>query len=262
MAAPHRNWPFRSALVTGASSGIGASMAEMLAAAGVPTVVVARRTDRLQALAERFPNVEVLAADLGDPHGLALVEARVLDAHLPVDLVVNNAGFGTSGRFHDADVDRLSAEVALNVTALTRLSHAAVSAMVPRGRGYLLNVSSMVSFQPAPLLAVYTATKAYVTNLSESLHEEVRGTGVHVTALCPGLTKTEFQSISSSESYANQYPRFMWTGVETVARTGLDGVARGRALAIPGWQYKAMGLAVGLLPRRVLRRASGLVQRS
>jgi short-subunit dehydrogenase len=261
MAVRRNDWPFRSALVTGASSGIGACIAEMLAEADVPVVVVARRADRLQSLADRFSNVEVLAADLGDPDGLAMVEARVRETDRPVDLVVNNAGFGTSGRFHHADVDRLSAEVSLNVTALTRLSHAAMSVMAPRGRGYLLNVSSMVSFQPAPLLAVYTATKAYVTSLSESLHEEARGSGVHVTALCPGLTKTEFQRVSSSESYAGQYPRVMWTKVETVARTGLDGVARGRALAIPGWQYKTMGLAVGLLPRRVLRRASGLVQR-
>ncbi len=223
--------------------------------------MVARRDDRLQELARRYSNVEALAADLGDPDDLARVEARVADSDRPIDLVVNNAGFGTSGRFHVADVDRLTAEVDLNVTALTRLSHAAMTAMVPAGRGYLLNVSSMVSFQPAPLLAVYAATKAYVTSLSESLHEEGRAAGVRVTALCPGLTKTEFQSISSSESYATQYPKFMWTSVDLVARTGLDAVAKGRALAIPGGQYKALGAVVGALPRRALRRASSLVQR-
>lgn len=261
MAASSNRWPFRSALVTGASSGIGAHLAELLAGTGIPVTVVARRADRLHQLAARFPNVEVLVADLGDAEQLATVEARVADRGQPIDLVVNNAGFGTSGRFHAGDVDRLTAEVGLNVTALTRLSHAAMSAMVPQGRGYLLNVSSMVSFQPAPSLAVYGATKAYVTSLSESLHEEARAAGVHVTALCPGLTKTEFQSVSSSESYATQYPRFMWTSVDLVARTGLDSVAKGRALAIPGWQYKAMGAVVGLLPRRVLRRASALVQR-
>lgn len=220
--------------------------------------MVARRADRLQQLADRFPNVEVLVADLGDAAQLARVEDRVAG----IDLVVNNAGFGTSGRFHVSDVDRLKAEVALNVTALTRLSHAAMRSMVPRRRGYVLNVSSMVSFQPAPLLAVYTATKAYVTSLSESLHEEGRAEGVHVTALCPGLTKTEFQSVSSTDSYAGQYPRVMWTSVDLVARTGLDNVAKGRALAIPGWQYKAMAAVVGVMPRAVLRRASSLVQRS
>ena len=103
----------------------------------------------------------------------------------PIDLLVNNAGFGTSGAFHELDPDRLDDEIAVNVRALTRLSRAALGVMVPRGRGFLLNVSSVASFQPAPRLAVYAATKAYVTNLTESLHEEMRGTGVHVTALCP-----------------------------------------------------------------------------
>ena len=255
------NWPFRSALVTGASSGIGASMAEQLAAAGIPTVVVARRGDRLDDLARRFDSVEVLVADLQTPEGLAAVEARIVDPDRPVDLVVNNAGFGTSGRFHESRIERLTDEVGLNVVALTRLSHAALRTMIPRGRGFLLNVSSMVSFQPAPSLAVYTATKAYVTSLTESLQLEARGTGVHVTALCPGLTKTEFQSVSSSESYAGQYPAFLWTPVDEVARCGLDGVAAGAVLAIPGWKYRLMGIVVGALPRRVVRWLSGLVQR-
>lgn len=254
--------PFTSALVTGASSGIGAAMVEQLATAGVPTVVVARRKDRLAELARRFEGIEVLAADLTTAEGVAAVVARVADDDRPVDLVVNNAGFGTSGRFHELDAERLQREIGLNVAALTAISHAALAAMVPRRAGHLLNVSSMVSFQPAPALAVYAATKAYVTSLSESLHEETRGTGVHVTALCPGLTKTEFQSVSASDGYAGQYPSFLWTPVEQVARAGLDAVAAGRALAIPGAQYKAMGVAVGMLPRRVLRRASALVQRT
>lgn len=255
------NWPFRSALVTGASSGIGASIATLLAAQGIPTVVVARRRDRLDELASRFGCVEVLVADLQTPEGLAAVETRISDPERPIDLVVNNAGFGTSGRFHESRIERLSDEVALNVLALTRLSHAALRSMVPRGRGYLLNVSSMVSFQPAPSLAVYTATKAYVTSLTESLQLETRGTGVRVTALCPGLTRTEFQSISSSESYAGQYPAFLWTPADLVARRGLDGVADGRVLAIPGWQYRLMGLVVGALPRRAVHWLSGRVQR-
>lgn len=255
------NWPFRSALVTGASSGIGASIATLLASHGIPTVVVARRRDRLDELASRFGCVEVLVADLQTPEGLSAVETRISDPERPIDLVVNNAGFGTSGRFHESRIERLSDEVALNVLALTRLSHAALRSMVPRGRGYLLNVSSMVSFQPAPSLAVYTATKAYVTSITESLQLETRGTGVRVTALCPGLTRTEFQSISSSESYAGQYPAFLWTPVDLVARCGLDGVAEGRVLAIPGWQYRVMGLVVGALPRRAVRWLSGRVQR-
>lgn len=255
------NFPFTSALVTGASSGIGEAMVEVLGEAGIPTVVVARRRDRLDELAARFEHIEVLDADLTEPDGLAAVVARVSDTALPVDLVVNNAGFGTSGEFHELDVDRLDREVQLNIAALTRLSHAALSAMIPRGRGYLLNVSSVASFQPAPKLAVYAATKAYVTSLTESLHEEVRGTGVHVTALCPGLTRTEFQSVSNSDSYAGQYPTFAWLESREVAQAGLDDVARGKALSVPGVLYKGMVTGSSIMPRSLARRLSSLVQR-
>jgi hypothetical protein len=133
--------------------------------------------------------------------------------------------------------------------------------MVPRGRGFLLNVSSVVSFQPAPKLAVYAATKAYVTSLTESLHEETRGTGVHVTALCPGLTRTEFQSVSSTESYATQYPSFAWLEPAEVAKAGLDDVAKGKALSVPGVLYKGMVTGSSMMPRGIARRLSSLVQR-
>ncbi len=256
------SFPFTSALVTGASSGIGEAMVELLAESSVPTVVVARRKDRLEELAERFPGLEVLAADLASKKGLAAVVARVESAASPIDLVVNNAGFGTSGEFHQLDADRLDQEVQLNVAALTRLSRAALGAMVPRGRGFLLNVSSVASFQPAPHLAVYAATKAYVTSLGESLHEEMRGTGVHVTSLCPGLTRTEFQSVSNTESYATNYPSFVWMEARDVAKSGLDDVAKGRALSVPGAMYKGLAAASGMTPRGLARRLSGLVQRT
>ena len=236
-------------------------MAELLGAAGIPTVVVARRADRLHQLAARHACIEVLAADLGTAEGLAAVVARVEDAAAPVDLVVNNAGFGTSGLFHELDADRLTAEVQLNVVALTRLSRAALGVMAPRGRGYLLNVSSVVSFQPAPRLAVYAATKAFVTSLTESLHEEARGTGVHVTALCPGITRTEFQSVSSTESYATQYPAMAWLEPADVAQAGLDDVAKGKALSVPGVLYKTMVTGSSMMPRGLARRLSSLVQR-
>jgi short-subunit dehydrogenase len=254
-------WQFTSALVTGASSGIGEAMVELLAGAGIPTVVVARRRDRLEELAERFSAVEVLAADLTTARGLAAVCARVVDEASPIDLVVNNAGFGTTGEFHTLDPDRLDEEVRLNVGALTRLSRAALGVMVPRGSGFLLNTSSVASFQPAPRLAVYAATKAYVTSLTESLHEETRGTGVHVTALCPGLTRTEFQSVSNSESYAAKLPGFVWLSAEEVARAGLDDVASGKALSVPGAMYKGLTLATGVMPRGIVRRVAGMVQR-
>ena len=255
------SYPFTSALITGASSGIGEAMVHLLGDAGIPQVIVARRVDHLEKLAATYSNVEVLAADLSTAEGLASVVARVADEQRPLDLVVNNAGFGTSGDFHTLDADRLAAEIAVNITALTRISRAALAVMVPLGRGYLLNVSSVASFQPAPRLAVYAATKAYVTSLTESLHEEVRGTGVHVTALCPGLTRTEFQSVSNTDSYAHRYPSFAWLSAAEVAEAGLDDVAKGRALSIPGVLYKGMVTAASVTPRGLLRRAAGLVQR-
>ena len=254
-------FPFASALVTGASSGIGEEMTRQLRAAGVPVVVVARRTDRLDALASELGDVEALTADLSTKEGQALVADRITDADRPIDLVVNNAGFGSGGPFVENDADRLADEIEVNVAALTRLSHAALSVMVPRRRGWLLNVSSVASFQAAPNLAVYAATKAYVTSLSEALHEEARKAGVKVTALCPGLTGTEFQSVSNTEGYQSAIPGFMWTSAEQVAATGLSDVAKGRALSVPGVMYKALTTASSMMPRGVLRRASSMMPR-
>jgi short-subunit dehydrogenase len=255
-------YPFRTALVTGASSGIGEIIATLLADAGVATIVVARRGDRLQALADRHPGAEPLVADLTDAAESAAVADRIADPGQPIDLVVNNAGFGTNGAFHELDAERLGDEIDLNVAALTRLSHAALTAMVPRRRGWLLNVSSIAGFQPAPHLAVYAATKAYVTSLTESLHEEVRQHGVHVTALCPGLTKTEFQRVSNTASYADQFPDLVWTSPEQVARTGLDAVVANRAIAVPGLQYQVMSAITNVTPRWLRRKVSARVQRA
>lgn len=255
-------YPFTSALVTGASSGIGAEMARLLGEARIPTVLVARRVGRLEEIADLYDDFEVLEADLGTPDGRDLVVERITDADRPVDLVVNNAGFGTSGVFHELDVNRLEDEIALNITTLTTLSHAALSVMVPRRRGYLLNVSSVASFQAAPGLAVYSATKAYVTSLTEALHEEVRGTGVHVTALCPGLTKTEFQARSNTSSYSATYPDFVWTSAESVAAAGLSDVARNHTLSVPGALYKGLVAASNITPRFISRRVSGLAGRT
>jgi short-subunit dehydrogenase len=255
------SFPFTSALVTGASSGIGQAMVQLLGEAGIAQVIVARRTDRLHDLAEQHHGVEVLGADLTTDEGVRAVAERIVSIDQPIDLVVNNAGFGTSGSFHELDPDRLDDEIAVNVRALTRLSRAALGVMVPRGSGYLLNVSSVVSFQPAPHLAVYGATKAYVTSLTESLHEEARGTGVKVTALCPGLTRTEFQSVSNTQHYSTNYPDFAWLDATDVARAALRDVARGRALCVPGALYKGLAVATGITPRGLARRLSGLVQR-
>lgn len=256
-----QTYPFTSALVTGASSGIGEQLTRLLRGADVPVVVVARRTDRLDALANELGGIEVLGADLSTASGQAAVTARIRDVDRPIELVVNNAGFGSSGPFVDVDADRLADEIEVNVAALTRLSHAALSVMIPRRQGWLLNVSSVASFQAAPNLAVYAATKAYVTSLSEALHEEARSAGVKVTALCPGLTGTEFQSVSNTEGYQRSLPGFLWTSAEHVARTGLADVAKGRALSVPGVVYKTLTSMSQVIPRGVLRRMSSIVPR-
>lgn len=253
--------PFTSALVTGASSGIGEELTRQLAAAGVPVVVVARRVERLQALAAELEGIEVLAADLGTRPGQDIVAERIADVDHPIDLVVNNAGFGSSGSFHELDVDRVADEIELNVGALTRLSHAALAAMVPRRRGWLLNVSSFASFQPAPGLAVYAATKAYVTSLSESLHEEARSSGVVVTALCPGLIRTEFQTVSNTDHYQSEFPEFAWLDLSEVVAAALDATAKGRAVIVPGALYKGASWALGVTPRWLRRVGSGVIQR-
>ncbi|HEY8478835.1 MAG TPA: SDR family oxidoreductase [Spirillospora sp.] len=241
-------YAYRTALVTGASSGIGESFARLLAGRGTDLVIVARRADLLDRLARELVEryrvaVEVVAADLTDPARRAEVEARLRDE--PVELLVNNAGHGAFGPFADVPLDDHLAQVELNVTALVRLTHAALPGMVERGRGGILNVASMAGFAPSPGSATYGATKAYVAAFSESLHAEVASKGVHVTALCPGFTRTQ------DDVPAN----LLWLHRDDVARAGLDAVAAGRALCIPGVQYKAAFPALKLVPRPLLRTA-------
>ena len=233
-------------------------MVRQLAAAGVACVVVARRADRLEALAAKLPGIEVLAADLSTDDGLDAVAARIVDVDHPIDLLVNNAGFGKSGAFETLDADSLMGEIRVNVMALTRLSRAAAEVMIPRRSGWILNVSSVAGFQPGPGLAVYAATKAFVTSLSESLHEEFRSAGVKVTNLCPGLTRTEFQSVSG-DGFSGRYPEFAWLTAQDVARAGLDAAAHGRADSIPGWSYKGIVTGTRFIPRSVVRRAAGML---
>ncbi|MFA1549581.1 SDR family NAD(P)-dependent oxidoreductase [Actinomadura chokoriensis] len=239
---------YRTALVTGASSGIGESFARLLAGRGADLVIVARRADLLDGLARELVEryrvaVEVMAADLADPAQRAEVEGRLRSD--PVELLVNNAGYGAFGAFADLPLDDHLAQIELNVTALVRLTHAALPGMVERGRGGVLNVASMAGFTPSPGSASYGATKAYVASFSESLHSEVAGKGVHVTALCPGFTRTEDDVPSN----------LLWLRRDDVARAGLDAVAAGRALCVPGMQYKAALPALKLVPRPLLRAA-------
>jgi short-subunit dehydrogenase len=244
-----------TALVTGASSGIGLAFARKLAATGHDLVVVARSEDKLKELAgEVRVDVEVLPADLTDPDQLAKVEAR---CHAGVDLLVNNAGAGTKGEFATTALDVLDREVALDVVALMRLTHAAVPGMVARGSGGVLNVASIAAFQPGPLNAVYSASKAFVLSFSEAIHEELRAKGVKVTVVCPGATRTEFQDRGGFT--AGKIPDFMWETPEEVADKALKALDRNQAVLVSGVLNKASAVSSRLAPRAVARKLSGVV---
>jgi short-subunit dehydrogenase len=236
-------------LVTGASSGIGESFAKLLAARGSDLVLVARREDLLRGLADELTRrygvaAEVLRADLTDEAGLAAVEERLRSE--PVELLVNNAGYGALAPFADASLADQLKEIDLDVTAVVRLAHAAVGEMVSRGRGGILNVASVAGFAPSPGAAVYGASKAFVASFSESLHAEVARSGVHVTALAPGFTRTA----DTTER------ELLWLRREDVAREGLEAVEAGRSLCVPGLQYKAAMQVLRTAPRSLLRGAA------
>lgn len=255
---------WQTALVTGASSGIGREFARQLAADGTDIVIVARRAERLESLAtevrtDHGVDVEILAADLLDPEDRAGVERRLVDVSPPVDLLVNNAGMSTFGPFTDLDPEREARLVELNALTVLRLTHAAVPGMVERGRGTIINVSSMAGFQPLPMNTTYAATKAFVTSFSEGLHEELRGTGVHVTALCPGFVHTEFHEGGEIEDAG--IPEMAFMDADEVARAGLRGAAKGEALVIPGLGYRTLATASRFTPRRVVRRLVGEAMR-
>ena len=250
------------ALVTGASAGIGRSFAFALADRGHDLVLVARDTARLDALAVELraaygANAEVLTADLSDPGALAVVEARVSDAERPVDLVVNNAGFGTSGPFVTLPIDREEQEVQLNVVALVRLTHAALGAQVDRGRGGVINVASIAGYQPTPGNATYAATKAFVSSFSQAVHEELKGTGVKCMVLSPGFTRTEFQDRAGIDS--DEVPGFLWQDAPTVVQHALRAYDKGRAVCVPGPLNSVAAAFTSVTPQSVTRRIAAVV---
>ncbi|HMC51243.1 MAG TPA: SDR family oxidoreductase [Acidimicrobiales bacterium] len=251
-------------LITGASSGIGLAFARSLAADGQGLVLVARREGRLKEIADELAAAhgvaaEALVADLTDAEDLARVEARVAERDRPVDLLVNNAGFGTLGRFATLPIEDEEREIRLNVVALVRLTRAALGAMTARGRGGIINVSSVASFQAGPYNATYAATKAFVTSFTEAVGEELRGTGVRVMALCPGFTRTEFQEAANAE--ATSVPSLLWQDAQAVVDTALRDLRRGTAISIPGIHNKMAAVLSQLAPRSLTRRVSGLAGR-
>ena len=249
-----KHW--KRALVTGASSGIGKAMAEQLAAAGTDLVVVARDTERLESLAaELLVDVEVLTADLSDPAAVTAVADRLRADDVPVDLLVNNAGLGFARPTLETSDAEDELTVAVNVVALHRLTRAAGQAMVDRGSGTILNVSSIAGDMPGPQSGTYNATKAFVTSFSEALHAQLKGQGVTVTALCPGLTRTEFQDRAGIPDM--QAPGFAWQTADEVAAAGLKGAAAGKAVVIPGVLNQGTSRLLRSLPRGVTRAIVG-----
>jgi short-subunit dehydrogenase len=241
---------YRSALVTGASSGIGLEFAKELAVRGTDLVVVARRTDRLEQLAAELTavKVEVITADLATEEGVASIERRLIDQ--PVELLVNNAGVSTVGALHKQDAADEAREVLVNVVALHRLTVAAIGTMVTAGHGGLLNVSSIAGEQPLRGFATYSATKAFVTRFSEALAAEVKKKGVNVTVLKPGYVWTEMNPDGPDRK--SLQGRF-WLEADEVARHALDAVEAGRLYSVPGAHWRAASGLINALPAQLVR---------
>jgi short-subunit dehydrogenase len=246
------NKPTLTALITGASSGIGAALARVLAERGYNLVLTARRQDRLEALAEeiqtaRKNQVRVIPHDLGAIGGGAALAARVDELGIPIDFLCNNAGFGLYGPAHTHDLVRVREMLELNLVSLTELTQRYAARMVERGGGRILQVASIGAFQPSPLYAVYAATKAYVLSYSEAIHHELRRSGVTVTTVCPGMTDTEFHQVA-----AHLKPKSMelfTMSSRKVAEIAVRTALRGKPVVTPGWYNKLAGFFVRFLPR-------------
>lgn len=246
------------ALITGASAGIGEALARLFAADGHDVVLVARRRERLEALAAELREAhdieaEVLACDLAEPGAAGALFERAEQAGLEeVDFLVNNAGLGQNGAFSEADPGLLTTMMRVNMEALTLLTRAFLPGMLERDRGRILNVGSTAGFQPGPGMAVYYATKAFVYSFTDALVEELRGTGVTVTNLAPGATETEFQVHAEMEQTLLFAAGVM--SAEQVAQAGYEGMMRGKSLVIPGASNKLTSWGVPFLPRALTRR--------
>lgn len=244
-------------LITGASSGIGADIARELARRGHGVTLVARREERLHELAEELSGAhgiraETVGADVADPDGRSSVVQALRERGLTVDVLANNAGYGSGGRFQELDMESEQKMVSLNVDALHSLCAHFVPEMVGRGRGAILNVASTVAFQPLPRQATYAATKAFVLSFTEALHADLHGTGVTATALCPGATRTEFFEVGGMSSEASKAPDFAMTDSPEVARAAVEGLERGKRVVIPGAFNRVSAVSGRMTPRSVL----------
>lgn len=245
------------ALVTGASAGLGEEFARQLSKRGVRLVLAARRKERLDALAAELGNARAVEADLSAPGSVGRLLADIESTDETIALLVNNAGFGLTGRFAEQDPSRLRQMIDLNCGALTELCRAVAPGMIERRSGAILNVASTAAFQPGPGMAVYFATKAFVLSLTEALHEELKPHGIKVSALCPGPTATEFGDVAG---FGKPIPKFAVADSVSVVRAGLDALDSNRAVVVPGMLNKLSAQGHRLLPRAALRRIAGAIK--
>ncbi len=255
-----------TALVTGASSGIGLELAMLLAKDRHDLVLVARGRDRLDSVARGLTGefgvaATVLTADLTDPSAPIDIALALAEQKLSIDVLVNNAGFGVYGFFAQTPLEKELAMIQVHITALTHLTKLLLPGMLERRRGRILNVASTAAFQPGPLMAVYYATKAYVLSFSEALANETAGTGVTVTALCPGPTITEFQKQAGLEM-TRLFKSPLVMDAPTVARAGYEGMMRGKRVVVPGATNRTLVQALRVTPRRLVTAIARRVQES
>jgi short-subunit dehydrogenase len=242
------------AVITGASAGLGEEFARQLSAKGHRLVLVARRKDRLEALADELGNARAVELDLSGPGAAGALMADLIRHEETVGLLVNNAGFGLAGAFAELDAARQRAMIDLNCGAVEELARAVLPGMIERGSGGILNIASTAAFQPGPGMAVYFATKAFVLSFSEALHDEVKDKGIKVSCLCPGPTSTEFRSVSGFDPKGRLAT--LSADARSVVKAGLKGLDSNRAVVVPGLPNKLISQAHRFFPRAFRRRAA------
>ena len=240
------------ALVTGASAGLGAEFARQLASRGMHLVLVARRGELMSELAQELhtkhgTRCEIIVADLSDPAEPKRILDEIAAKGVSIELLVNNAGFGVVGEVENAKVDRLLQLIRLNISALTELTYRLLPEMLERGHGAILNVSSLSGFQPVAYMGTYAASKAFVLHFSEALHCELKDRGITVTAVCPGVTRTNFFDIAGAPGWLQKHSSL---SVEPVVKSALNAIARRRQFVVPGWRNFLLTLLVRIASRR------------
>ncbi len=252
-------------LITGASSGIGESIARQAAAKKYDLILVARRGEKLEEIKNDLEisegiNVETIAADLTVKKDIEKVVSRLQEND--VDVLINNAGFGSSGPFSELDIDNELNEIDLNIRALVELSHAAARSMAEKHSGTIVNISSMASYQPMVGNATYGASKAFVTSFSHAISEELRTAGVDVLLVCPGMTETAFFDRSSwfdADKNKGGYPKFLWKNSEQVAKMVVNSIEKRRSVLIPGGFNKLFAAISGSLPGSLTKKITAVV---